>query len=162
MTRLGAAAAVAFFLVACFGPDPNLTAEGKGLPQLSLEFPASAAPGSVQTAVLTIDNPGPAEMSAIVVAFSRLGDPALPLPVVEVAGPGQEDPVRSVEPRPNAVSRDGSIYTFGPLAEGGTMTIRFELAIPETEGKVGNAVQVYDGREPDRARGVRLETEVER
>ena len=162
MRKVGAAVALAFVLAACYGPDPDLTAQGKGLPELSLDFPATAAPGSVETAVLTVDNPGPADMSAIVVAFSRLGDPALPVPIVEVAGPGQEDPVRSVDPKPTAVSRDGAIYTFGPLDEGGTMTIRFELAIPEVEGKVGNAVQVYDGREPDRARGVRLETKVER
>ena len=162
MRRLVAAAVALLLLGGCFGPDPDLTPEGKGLPELSLEFPATAAPGSVQTAALTIDNPGPGDLSAIVVAFSRLGDPALPPPIVEVAGPGQEDPVRSVDPEPNAVSRDGAIYTFDGLGEGETMTIRFELTIPDVDGKVGNAVQVYDGQDPDRARGVRLLTEVER
>ena len=162
MTRLAVATALAVLLAGCYGPDPNLTEEGKGRPVVSLEFPSVVEPGSVETAVLTIENPGPEDMDSIVVAFSRLGDPELPLPLVEVTAPGERGPVRSVDPEPSAVGQGGVVFTFGGIAEGDEMTITFELAIPEDEGKVGNAIQVYDGADAERARGVRLETTVER
>jgi hypothetical protein len=58
------------------------------------------------------------------------------------------------------VSQDGDVYRFGPLAEGKSVTISFTLKVPETPGVVANAMVVYDGAHPDRARGVRLETVV--
>jgi hypothetical protein len=66
----------------------------------------------------------------------------------------------SVDPEPNAVGENGVIYTFDGLAEGETVTITFEVRAPTQEGPVGNAVQVYEGSDPNRARGVRLEAEV--
>lgn len=162
MTRLFAAAALVGLLGGCFGPDPNVTDDGRGLPVLTLDFPSVVAPGSVETAVLTIENPGPEDMDSIVVAFSRLGDPALPLPLVEVSAQGEDSPVRSIDPEPRAVGQGGVVYTFEGIAVGETVTITFELAVPSEEGKVGNAVQVYDGSDPDRARGVRLESQVRR
>lgn len=158
---VGAALGAVLLVTGCFGPDPDITPEGKGFPELAIEFPAATEAGSVETATLTIVNPGPAEMGSVVVAFSRLGDPQLPLPVVEVTARGEQSPVRDVEPAPEAVSQDGVVYRFGSLAEGETLEVTFELAVPDIDGPAGNAVLVYDGREPDRARGVRLETEVE-
>ncbi len=162
MRRLIAVAALVGLLGGCFGPDPNVTDDGKGLPVLTLDFPAVVEPSSVATAVLTIENPGPEDMDSIVVAFSRLGDPELQLPLVEVSAPDEDGPVRSIDPEPRAVGQGGVIFTFGGIAEGEEMTITFELATPSEEGKVGNAVQVYDGTDPDRARGVRLEAQVQR
>ena len=49
------------------------------------------------------------------------------------------------------------IGRFGGLAEGESMQITFELVMPDVRGKVGNAVTVYDGSEPSRARGTRIE-----
>ena len=162
MRILVALAASAALLVGCYGPDPNLTDDGKGRPVVTLDFPATVEPESVHDAVLTIDNPGPEDMNSIVVAFSRLGDPALPLPLVEVSAPDEQGPVRSIDPEPQAIGQGGVVYTFEGLPEGESMTITFELQVPRDEGTVGNAVQVYDGADPDRARGVRLEAEVKR
>jgi len=160
--RLVLGCLLAAFFAGCYLPDPDLTPEGKGLPVVTLgDFPATVAPGSRHSVALTIENPGPSDMESIVVAFSRLGDPALPEPIVDVAPRGDTGPVEAVEPEPDAVSQDGVIYRFGSLEEGDTLTIVFELSIPQIDGPAGNAVQVYDGAEPDRARGVRLETRVE-
>ncbi|MDQ3941291.1 MAG: hypothetical protein M3238_08075 [Actinomycetota bacterium] len=153
---------VAALAAGCYGPDPDLTPEGKGLPRVTLgEVPSTVVSGSRHTVELSIENPGPAAMESVVVAFSRLGDPALPEPIVDVAPRGEPGPVQDVEPEPVAVSQDGVVYRFEGLAEGESLTIRFELLIPDVDGPAGNAVQVYDGSEPDRARGVRLKTEVE-
>ena len=162
MKHLVVLAACAALLAGCYGPDPNVTDEGKGLPVLTLDFPEEVKPESVHDAVLTIDNPGPEDMDSIVVAFSRLGDPALPLPLVEVSARDEQGPVRSVDPEPQAVGQGGVVFTFEGIPEGGSMTITFELLVPKDEGKVGNAVQVYDGSDPDRARGVSLEAQVKR
>lgn len=162
MKRALGAALLVTLLAGCYGPDPNVTEQGEGLPVLSLEFPSVVKPGSVETAVLTIENPGPEDMDSIVVAFSRLGDPELPLPLVEVSTPGDEGPVRSVDPEPRAVGQGGVVFTFGGIAEGEEMTITFELMVPDEAGKIGNAIQVYDGSDAERARGVRLEASVER
>ena len=162
MTRSLVAGAIALLLLAaCVGPDPNVTEGGKGKPELELAFPRSAAPGSIQVAELTITNPGPGDMESVVVAFSRLGDPSLPAPVVDVAGRGREGAVEDVSPEPNAISQDGIIYTFDAIAEGDSTTITFRLRMPVTPGPAGNAVLVYEGRDPERARGVRLEIEIE-
>ena len=144
----------------CFGPDPNVTEGGKGKPEVELVFPDTAPPGSVQTAELTITNPGPGDMRSLVVAFSRLGDPKLPVPIVDVTARGGEGAVDDVEPQPNAVSRDGVVYTFDGVPEGDSVTFTFRLQMPVSRGLAGNAILVYDGQDPDRARGVRLEVEV--
>ena len=162
MTRIVAVALTLGLLGGCFGPDPNVTEEGEGLPVLTLDFPSEVETDSVATAVLTIENPGPEDMESLVVAFSRLGDPELPLPLVEVSAPDEDGPVRSIDPEPRAVGQGGVVFTFEGIAEGEETTITFELAIPSEEGKVGNSIQVYDGADPDRARGVRLEASVTR
>jgi hypothetical protein len=61
-----------------------------------------------------------------------------------------------VTPQPVAISEDAVIYRFGGLTEGASMEITFELVMPPVTGDVGNAVTVYDGAEPERARGARL------
>jgi hypothetical protein len=160
LTKLILAAVALLIATACTGPDPNVTEDGEGLPVLTLEFPEVIEPGSTNDAVLTIENPGPGDFDSLVVAFSLLGDPELPAPLVDVSPPGRDGPVVSVAPEPNAIGENGVIYTFDGLPEGETMTITFELRAPAQEGKVGNAVQVYDGSDPNRARGVRLEAEV--
>ena len=160
MKHVVLAGVAALSLAACFGPDPGVTESGKGKPEPTIEFPATATPGSVQEAELIVTNPGPGDMQSVVVAFSRLGDPKLPLPIVDVAPPNGEGPVVDVTPKPNAVSPDGVIYTFSGLDEGDALTITFRLRIPVERGPAGNAILVYEGQDPERARGVRLETEV--
>lgn len=146
--------------VACFGDSQSVTEQGKGFPELTLDFPASTTAGSTETAALTIMNPGPEDMDSLVVAFSRLGDPELPQPIVDVVGRNDEGSVRDVDPRPNAVSPDGIIYTFDGIAEGESTTVTFTLVVPNQTGPAGNAILVYEGQDPNRARGVRLKTEV--
>lgn len=158
--RVSAGVAVLLLLGGCFVPDPGLTDSGKGRPRLTLDFPENAAPGSVATAEIVVSNPGPEDMGSVVVAFSRLGDPELPPPLVEVASRDGSNAVRAVEPEPVAVSSDQIVYRFAGLDEGAEMTITFEIEVPTQPGSAGNAVLVYDGGDPERARGVRLETEV--
>ena len=155
---LGVLAALLF--AGCYGDPQSLTDDGKGYPELTLEFPESTSPGSTETATLVIHNPGPGDMDSLVVAFSRLGDPKLPPPIVDVIARDQEGSVKNVTPEPNAVSTDGIIYTFDGIAEDESKTVTFTLLLPQTPGPVGNAILVYPGEDPDRSRGVRLETEV--
>lgn len=160
MRRLAALASFVLIFGACYGPDASLTESGKSKPELELQFPSATAPGSTEVAELTITNPGPQAMDSLVVAFSRLGDPDLPIPVVDVAPPNGEGSVREVSPKPKAISPEGIIYTFDGLGDDGSITISFTLVMPTETGPAGNAILVYDGRDPERARGVRLETEV--
>ncbi len=109
-------------------------------------------------------DPGPGDMSSVVVAFSRTGPSpgatALPPPIVDV-GFGQTNPaIAAIRPTPAAISPDAVVYRFGPLKTGHSMTIRFTVKVPRTPGVLANAVVVYDGQHPDRARGVRLQTVV--
>jgi hypothetical protein len=160
-----ALALVALSMGACFGPDPNVTGEGKARPEVEVSAPAEASSGDVVDVRLAIANPGPGAFDSIVVAFSRLGDADLPPPLVDVAPRRGPKPVASVDPKPNAVGQNGVVYTFDGLDEGDSMTITFEVTVPpvtEIGSSVGNAVVVYDGAEPNRARGVRLEIEVPR
>jgi hypothetical protein len=157
---VAALAAIVFMGVsACYwGPDPSLTETGKGKPTITAEFPATSEPGTTQTATFVVTNPGPGDMKSVVLTFGRVGDPSLPEPIVESGTGGQTEAVTSVSPEPVAVSPDAVNYRFGPLPEGESMTIRFELLLPDGTGEVGNAVQAYDGYEPARAGGVRLAT----
>jgi hypothetical protein len=158
--RLAALATFVFVLGSCYGPDASLTESGKSKPELELQFPSTTAPGATEVAELTITNPGPQAMDSLVVAFSRLGDPDLPAPVVDVAPPNGEGAVRDVSPKPRGSSPEGIIYTFEGLEDDASVTISFTLVMPTDSGAAGNAILVYDGRDPERARGVRLETEV--
>lgn len=161
MTKgLFVALAATFAFTACFGDTQSLSESGKGLPELSMEFPEDTTAGSTETAELTISNPGPGEMDSLVVAFSRLGSPSLPMPIVDVTARNREGAVKDVTPEPTAVSADGITYTFDGIGVDESVTIEFEVVIPQTEGSAGNAVLVYEGQDPNRARGVRLETEV--
>jgi hypothetical protein len=155
-----ALASFALILGSCYGPDASLTESGESKPELALQFPSTTAPGATEVAELTITNPGPQPMDSLVVAFSRLGDPTLPAPVVDVAPPNGEGVVREITPNPKGTSPDGIIYTFEGLDADGTVTISFTLVMPTENGPAGNAILVYDGQDPERARGVRLETEV--
>ncbi len=165
--RFAAGAAIALLLTSCLGPDPNLTESGQGKPEITVEFPGRVPAGSTQQATFTVTNPGPGAINVLAIAFARLGDPKLPQPIVDVA-PRGERAVLEIDPRPTAVSRDGVVYAFGPpqgeggpvLRVGESLEITFRLSMPVTPGPAGNSVQAYDGDEVDRARGVRLETEI--
>jgi hypothetical protein len=185
---LTAVVAAALVAGACTGEDPNLTEAGKGRPILSVAFPERTQPNSVHDAVLTVENPGPGDMRTVVVAFAPIGPSAgqTEFPVAIVGfGPQGTDAVTGVRPEPTGVSEHGVVYTFGPrcpdgggypddcggaaesdvlprLAEGETLTLTFSLRVPNQAGPAANSVQVYDGAEIDRARGVRMETLVGR
>lgn len=152
--------ACAISLVACTGPDPNVTETGAGKPQLTVEFPEAAESGDVVTASLEISNPGPRDMDSIVVSFVRVGDPSLPQPLVEPRKGRLQSGIEDIRPEPNGQSPADATYAFGGIPEGESLTLEFDLRIPEGPGMFGNSVQVYDGSEVDRAAGVRLEIEV--
>ncbi|MFN2388693.1 MAG: hypothetical protein ABR575_03680 [Actinomycetota bacterium] len=155
-------AAVALAGAACFREaGPGVTEKGLGIPVLSIDFPASVAPGSVQDAKLTITNPGPGEMTSVLVAFSALGDPSLPAAIVGLGRKQANPAVVNVSPDPTAVSPDGVVYVFGRLGAEETTTITFRLRMPDRTGPAANAIQVYEGEDIDRARGIALRTVVE-
>jgi hypothetical protein len=154
---------VALALSACTpGPDPNLTESGAGKPRVTAVFPETAEAGEVLTASLEISNPGPEDVDTIVVSFVRVGDPSLPLPIVEPRRGRVQSGIEAIRPEPEGQSPADATYTFPGLPEGETVTIEFDLRIPDATGMVGNSVQVYDGAQVERAAGVRLETEVRR
>lgn len=157
---------VALIVAGCFGEDPNLTESGLGRPVVSVTFPELSAPGSLQDAEVTIENPGPGDMTSVVVAFARVG-PAqgggpLPYPIVDPGARRKNPNIAAVEPEPVGISTDAVVFRFGPLAEGESMTITFTLRVPAEPGPAANSITAYAGEDPSRARGVRLETQVER
>ena len=161
MSRLlYACLACALTLVACAGPDPNVTETGAGEPQLSVEFPETAESGDVVTASLEIRNPGPRDMGSVVVSFVRVGDPNLPQPIVEPRKGRLRSGIEDIRPEPRGQSPADATYAFAGIPEGESLTLEFDLRIPEGPGTFGNSVQVYDGSEVERAAGVRLEIEV--
>jgi hypothetical protein len=151
-------------LAACFGPDPNLTESGQAKPLLSAEFPPEVEAGAAATATLTVENPGPGDIGTVTVAFAGVGAPAasgpLPNDLVPITTSSANPALRSVDPEPTEVSDDGVVYYFGALPEGETLEIAFEIVVPEQPGPAAASVSVYDGNDPDRIRGLRLETEV--
>jgi hypothetical protein len=155
----------ALVAVSCLGPDPNVTPEGAGLPELEIGFPDSSASGSVQPAVLTITNPGPRPMSTVVVAFARVGPAAggreLPDPIVDGGAQRRNPAIVSIDPEPRAVSLAAVEFTFDGLAEGESAEITFELRVPSEPGEAANSVTVYEGSDPSRVRGARLATTVQ-
>ncbi|MFN2588731.1 MAG: hypothetical protein ABR613_11525 [Actinomycetota bacterium] len=162
--RVLAAVAVLVAATACFGPDPNLTESGKGKPVVSAEFPERVDAGSVATAKLTVENPGPGDIGTVTVAFAGVGAPAasgpLPVDLVPITASSENPAVRSVEPQPSRVSPDGVVYYFGALPEGETLEIAFEIVAPEEPGSAASSVSIYDGNDIERIRGLRLQTEV--
>lgn len=162
MTKaLLAVAATVLVLGGCSGPDPNLTESGKGRPLVTAEFPETAEAGDIVTAVIHVENPGPGDIEPIVVAFTRVGDPSLPLPIVEPRRDLEDTGIEDIRPQPQGASPMDSTFTFPGVAEGDSTTIEFDLRIPtDAAGTIGNVVQVYDGAEIDRARGARLQLDV--
>jgi len=151
---------VALLVGACYGSDTSLTESGKGRPELTIEFPSSVEPGSTHTAVLAITNPGPGDIGTLLVDFRLVG--GVDNPLISAGAKSENPSVAGVEPEPSTVSADGIVYHFEGLAEGESTTIEFDLVVPETLGVVGNSVVVSDAAEIDRARGVLLQTTVER
>lgn len=167
MRRLGTLLAAAFLFAACFGDARETTASGKGFPELSVELPRAVEAGSEFTAELRVGNPGPGEMDGVTVAFASIGpaqgERELPNQLVGFSGEGDENPsVISVDPEPRGVGQGGVLYTFDGLAEGESVTISFVLKAPVVPGTAANSVQVYDSAEVARAKGLRLQTVVER
>src|SRR5918995_1185212 len=115
MRRILAAAFASTALVSCFGPDPNLTESGKGKPEVTIDFPAQLQRRSVETAVVTVTNPGPGDMAGFSIEFSlvgKVGNETLPTPLV-AAGAGERSPsIEGVEPDPTAVSLEGVRFFF--------------------------------------------------
>ncbi len=151
-------------LVSCAGGGENLTETGKGYPRPSIAFPAASEPGSVQDAVLRIENPGPGDIPSLLVTFlqSSPAAPGEPLPTrIARGGPeGKDKALVSVTPEPAGVDAAGVVYRFGPLPEGEDTTITFRFKVPQVRGPAGNSVLVSDGQDIERARGVRMQTEV--
>lgn len=149
----------------CYRADPDVTPQGAGLPELEIEFPANAAPGSVHPAVMMVTNPGPRPMTTLVVAFARVGPSGggadLPAPIVDGGAQRENPAIVSVDPEPRAVSLAGVEFTFDGLAEGESTEITFELKVPVASGEAANSVTVYEGSDPRRIRGARLETIVQ-
>jgi len=147
----------------CFGPDPNQTTEGESRPVLDAEFPETVEPGAVETFTLTVENPGPGDFSTLFVSFSLVGAAegvSLPEPIVNVPAKGSPSSVLDVRPKP-VKAAEGIRFRFSALPEGETEQIEFDLRVPEKPGVAANSVQVYDGAEPERVRGVLLSTRVQ-
>jgi hypothetical protein len=163
--RMAAVAAAALVLApACFRGAAELSESGRGLPQVTVEFPVSVDPGSTHVSVLRVRNPGPGDISRVAVAFARVGAPAaqgLPNPIVDPGKGPDSGEVVSVTPEPSSVSPDGVVFRFEALPEGESMTVEFRLRVPLQAGVAANSVTVYDDAEPGRAGGARLETTVE-
>ena len=136
---------------------------GEQKPVVTIDFPATAETGSVQKAVLTIENPAASDIESLFVSFSALavaGGEDFPQPIVTADVAGAESSVVDVEPEPVAQG-EGVRFGFGPLEAGETMTISFDLRMPETTGNAANSIAVYDGTLPERATGGSIETSLE-
>jgi hypothetical protein len=155
--------ALALVATACFGPDANQTEEGEGLPFITAEFPDVTEPGATETLSLVVENPGPGDLSSVFVTFSRVGaaeGKSLPTPIVDVVPKGESSPILAIRPEPVKQAQDIR-FRFAGLPEGETMELEFDLRMPTQAGVAANSVQVYDGGDPDRIRGVLLSTRVQ-
>lgn len=156
---------VLLFAGAACGSDAGLTETGKGYPELSVTFPETAKVSASADAVLTVENPGPGDIDTIAVAFATIapspGTRELPIPIVGIGSDKANPAVLEVSPEPRAVSEDGVVFTFEGLEEGASTSITFTLKMPVRPGIAANSLQVYDGRDVERARGIRLQTSVE-
>jgi hypothetical protein len=150
-------------LTSCYGTgNSNVTAEGSGKPQMTIEFPAEAPAGTTQDLRIEVTNPGPGAMDSVFVAFTAVGVPGsgVGLPIVSPVRGSKNPAVAGIEPDALGISSDGVVYRFPGLGVGESTTITFFLVVPETPGPAANSVQVYDGSETDRAVGMRLATTV--
>jgi hypothetical protein len=153
----------AILLGACFPRDQNLTESGKGKPVVTADVPATVAPGSTTELAVEVANPGPGDIDAVLVAFVVVGIGGQQGNAVPLVPPGRNDDspsVGTVEPRPEGVGEGGTIYRFGPLDTGESRTFRFEIIVPDAPGTYANSLQVYDGADPQRIDGLRLQIEV--
>lgn len=162
---MSAATATVFLLASgCFGGGGELAPSGRGLPVVTVEFPEEVSPGETADARLSIENPGPGDIGVLSVTFvfvaPRQGQGEWPNPIVSLGSDGENRAVQEVSPEPRGVSDDGVVYTFEGLREGETTDIVFSLRVPEEPGPAANSLQVGDGQELERLRGVRLETTV--
>lgn len=152
-------------LSACYGENPNLTEGGLGRPYVTVEFPATVESGSTHDAIVTVENPGPGDMDSVVIAFARVG-PArggepLPYPIIDPGARRENPAIVAIDPEPAGISTDAVVFRFGRLPEGESMSITFTLEVPAVAGPAANSVTAYAGEDPSRARGARLDTDVE-
>ncbi|MDQ4095814.1 MAG: hypothetical protein M3174_06405 [Actinomycetota bacterium] len=136
---------------------------GEQKPVLSVDFPTTAEAGSIQTAVLHVENPAASDIESLFVSFSALavgGGEDFPTPIVAGRVAGSEPAVVDVEPEPTA-REQGVRFAFGPLEAGESTTIRFDLRMPEITGRAANSIAVYDGTIPERATGDSIEITIE-
>ncbi|MDQ3953295.1 MAG: hypothetical protein M3279_10100 [Actinomycetota bacterium] len=161
MRRVAAACVLLLALPACF-----LFREHDDDPILGVAIPATASPGEVVSAEVTVENPGPEDMSRVVVAFATVGVAAasgpIPNELVPVTTTSDNPVIESVEPAPSSVSDDGVVYVFGALEAGEETTITFDLRVPEQSGPAANSLSVYSGDDTERISGLLLQTVVRR
>ncbi|HEV3473010.1 MAG TPA: hypothetical protein VG408_07395 [Actinomycetota bacterium] len=166
MRRAGALVGVVFVIIlVLFVANRDVRRdENPGDPVITVDFPATAEPGSIQAATFTISNPGPGDMGSLFLAFVRVGPSQggseLPFPIVDPGRDKVNPNIVSIEPEPEAISPDAVQFRFGSLEQGEQLTVTFELRIPEVTGEVANSVTAYAGEDPSRASGVRLSTQV--
>lgn len=132
---------------------------GEQKPVLTVEFPTTGETGSVQTVVLTVENPAASDIESLFVSFSALataGGEGFPTPIVAGKVAGAESSIVDIEPQPVAQG-EGVRFGFGPLEAGETRTIRFDLRMPQITGDAANSIAVYDGTLPERASGGSIE-----
>jgi hypothetical protein len=168
MQRILATVSAVLFLsfIACFGSGDNLSESGMGLPRITAEFPETVEAGQTAELLLDVENPGPGDMDTVAIAFALVGpgqgETELPAPLIVIGTNGSSPSIDGVEPSPRGVSQDAVVYTFDGLPEGETRSFTFDVIVPDKPGPAANSVQVYDGRDIERAGGVRVETTVER
>lgn len=141
---------------------------GPGQPQLEVSFPAQTQSSDVETAILEVTNPGPEEIDSLLVSFSLVGSAGGTVSQALVAsGARKKSPsIEDVRPEPGGVSLDGVVFRFAgegsaPVLDAGEkISLEFDIRVPRSPGLSASSVQVYAGENPERAQGVRLETEV--
>lgn len=163
MRRRARIVVIALIATACLGVDTNVTESGKGVPEVTLDFPRSVDTGSTSTLRVSVANPGPGDIDSLFIAFAAVGiggrqGNALPLVVPTRRGTSRS--VAAVQPDPVAVGGGGVIFRFGPLDVDESADFNFEIVAPEEPGTYANSVQAYDGLDTERISGVALETEV--
>lgn len=163
---------VAIVAAGCYGEDPNLTESGKAKPEIAVDFVAEAEAGSSRELRIEVTNPGPGAIGSVFVAFSLVGvggSEGVAQPLVVVGRDEDSPSIASVDPEPIAATNGGTIYKFATAAGGAgepflpvgeSVEIFFQIELPQQAGSYANSLQVYDGSEPDRARGFMLEVEV--
>ncbi|MPZ69326.1 MAG: hypothetical protein GEU71_07330 [Actinobacteria bacterium] len=153
---VAALALLALVAGACVG-DSNVTSSGKGLPDVTVEFPEQVAPGDIATATFRITNPGPGDMVGLAITFARVGNNT---PIVDGGAKSKNPAIDAIDPEPLAVDLAGVVYRFPGLEEGESTSISFDLVIPSTTGVVANSVTVSAAEDQERLFGLRLETTV--